>query len=146
MLARCRRHVLKLHHLHNNSIYRAANDWECLRMPECISISVALSSHAVCVHLHALLWYTKHPIHIGLAHAAPHDNSNSIDCAANACGCLSMPECISISVALSSHAVCVHPRALLWHTKHPIHIGSTDWLGGTNLDHQNATAPTPRVA
>ena len=65
MLARCRRHVLKLHHVHSNSIDRVANAWGCLRMPECISISVARSSLSVCIHPHALLWYTKHPIHIG---------------------------------------------------------------------------------
>ena len=53
MLARCRRHVVKLHHVHSNSIGRAANAWECLRMPECISVSVARSSLSVCVHPHA---------------------------------------------------------------------------------------------
>ena len=66
MLARRRRHVLKLHHVHSNSIDRAANAWECLRMPECISISVARSSLPVCVHPHALLWYTKHQEELGV--------------------------------------------------------------------------------
>ena len=65
MLARCRRHVLRLHHVHSNSIDRAANAWECLRMPERLPISVARLSLAVCVHPHAFLWYTKHPINIG---------------------------------------------------------------------------------
>jgi hypothetical protein len=41
-------------------------------MPECISISIAPSSLPVCVHPHALLWYIKHPIHIGpSAHYTP---------------------------------------------------------------------------
>jgi hypothetical protein len=64
MPARCRWHVLELHHVRSNLIDRAANVWERLRMPERISVSAARSSLPVCIHPHALLWYTKHPIHI----------------------------------------------------------------------------------